>query len=343
MAAGDKIQLVTLAELQAQVTALTNQVQTLLIAQGLPAGGTAGQILTKQTEQDYAATWMDPANGGVPAGGTVGPALIKASDQAQDVTWGNLPAGVPAGGTTGQVLKKLSENDGDTGWGDESGGGGGGVQKLEQTTTSTESGGLNVWTATLEDGSQSTLEVRNGEKGNAGEAATVAVGNVGYGSTPNVNNSGNEHAAVLDFTLPMTTVENAQVYSQEETVIGTWIDGKPIYRKCFDVQGLNVVGNGATDTGCTVENLDRVLYLDGVWSISAWNGAQYTMNTNGVSIYFDNSTQRFRLTWKGTTGTFSATIFDFVVEYTKTTDEATVAVATAEELNTAYDEGVQGA
>lgn len=123
MAAGDRIQLVTLDELQAQVETLTAQVQTLLIAQGLPAGGTAGQILTKQTEQDYAATWMDPANGGVPAGGLVGQALIKASDQAQDVTWGNLPAGVPAGGTTGQVLKKLSENDGDTGWGDESGGG----------------------------------------------------------------------------------------------------------------------------------------------------------------------------------------------------------------------------
>lgn len=64
MAAGDRIQLVTLDELQAQVETLTAQVQTLLIAQGLPAGGTAGQILTKQTEQDYAATWMDPANGG---------------------------------------------------------------------------------------------------------------------------------------------------------------------------------------------------------------------------------------------------------------------------------------
>ena len=39
---------------------------------------------------------------------------------------------------------------------------------LEQTQKSSESGGSNIWTATFGDGSKSTFEVKNGEKGEQG-------------------------------------------------------------------------------------------------------------------------------------------------------------------------------
>jgi phage minor structural protein len=39
------------------------------------------------------------------------------------------------------------------------------IVSLEQTTISNESGGTNIWTATFGDGSKSTIEVKNGEKG----------------------------------------------------------------------------------------------------------------------------------------------------------------------------------
>ena len=44
-------------------------------------------------------------------------------------------------------------------------GAGGGISKIEQTTTSVEDGGINVWTATLTDGSTYQFEVRNGRRG----------------------------------------------------------------------------------------------------------------------------------------------------------------------------------
>lgn len=44
-------------------------------------------------------------------------------------------------------------------------GSGGGISKIEQTTTSVEDGGINVWTATLTDGSTYQFEVRNGQRG----------------------------------------------------------------------------------------------------------------------------------------------------------------------------------
>jgi hypothetical protein len=40
-------------------------------ANGLPAGGTAGQILTKDTATDYDASWQDPSGGGGGAGGSL--------------------------------------------------------------------------------------------------------------------------------------------------------------------------------------------------------------------------------------------------------------------------------
>ena len=47
-------------------------------------------------------------------------------------------------------------------------GAGSGISKIEQTTTSVEDGGINVWTATLTDGSTYQFEVRNGQRGEKG-------------------------------------------------------------------------------------------------------------------------------------------------------------------------------
>lgn len=52
--------------------------------------------------------------------------------------------------------------------------------RLEQTVESTESGGINTWTATFHDGQQSLLNVRNGKQGATGaKGATGATGATG--------------------------------------------------------------------------------------------------------------------------------------------------------------------
>ena len=43
-----------------------------------------------------------------------------------------------------------------------------GIESLEQTTISTDDSGINIWTATLTDGSTYQFEVRNGQRGDAG-------------------------------------------------------------------------------------------------------------------------------------------------------------------------------
>lgn len=57
----------------------------------------------------------------------------------------------------------------------EGGTGGTGIANLVQTTESTEDGGINVWTATMTDGSSREFHVRNGSKGSPGEGGGGSV------------------------------------------------------------------------------------------------------------------------------------------------------------------------
>ena len=96
----------------------------------LPAGtylcyydGTAYQLRTDG---------QSPVPGGsIPTGGTTGQALVKNSNDDYDATWGTISAGVtsvdgktgavtvlPVGGASGKVLKKASATDYDVEWGD---------------------------------------------------------------------------------------------------------------------------------------------------------------------------------------------------------------------------------
>lgn len=65
-----------------------------------------------------------------------------------------------------QILDAIASGGGGSG----GGAAGVGISKIEQTTTSTDDGGINVWTATLTDGSTYQFEVRNGQRGAQGPA-----------------------------------------------------------------------------------------------------------------------------------------------------------------------------
>lgn len=95
------------------------------------------------------------------------------------------------------------------------------------------------------------------------------------------------------------------VYSQSETICGTWIDGKPIYRRVFILQGdLYVPINNYTSTGITISNVSKYIRREVISAISNffyWQGE----TTNITSAIDANTLQQ---------GT------EIVVEYTKTTD-----------------------
>lgn len=160
---------------------------------------------------------------------------------------------------------------------------------------------------------------------------------------------------VLKKKLEDYAFKNQNVYSTEETVVGAWIDGKPLYRRvCTGSFALSsntergvytLVGtsqastwslkkaygvlNTASGQTHTVPSFDNTMSDDGY---PASYNRHVTVNHN-TSVYM---TVR---EWSNClTGTY-----EIILEYTKTTDTATIAIPTAAAMMAAYDEGVNQA
>ena len=75
-----------------------------------------------------------------------------------------------------------------------------------------------------------------------------------------------------------------EVYSTNETVIGTWIDGKPIYRKVVD---LGILPNTITvRIPHNIDNLDRIISMKGMAKSSNQNlllRFRYSVGKNGFN------------------------------------------------------------
>lgn len=139
------------------------------------------------------------------------------------------------------------------------------------------------------------------------------------------------------------------VYSTEETVVGTWIDGKPVYRRTFMcTSGATKETVLLTDTG----DIDEMLDCFGWWD---WDGKKeripyYVTYESSAKIYVRNlrvsiDTDNNLILYTHDTGgnTVSKRSCVITVEYTKTTDTATIAIPSATALMAAYEEGVQNA
>lgn len=119
-------------------------------------------------------------------------------------------------------------------------------------------------------------------------------------------------------------VENGEIYSTEEQVIGTWIDGKPLYRKVY-VTNITSTSGGKTDILESGFGNNKVLIgvrgtsictdLAGYhFPIGMYNSASGSVfkfvvcvDTSNLKIEHQWSvTQHFRI--------------EAIVEYTKTTD-----------------------
>lgn len=110
------------------------------------------------------------------------------------------------------------------------------------------------------------------------------------------------------------------VYSTEETRIGTWIDGKPVYRKTWVGTSPNISETKAFDLGFSIDTLV--------------NSSGSALRTDGkiMPLHFANGVSYFAIIIKRDTNelytsyghnAFINTSYWITLEYTKTTDEPT--------------------
>lgn len=123
-----------------------------------------------------------------------------------------------------------------------------------------------------------------------------------------------------------TNVENAidatSTYLTSETVVGEWIDGKPIYRKVLDLGGI-----GTSSTSIeryidgnyydTIVNFDGYIYsgnnkisLTNFFSVDMYINICYSISNNLVKILINRNNAELWSEWG----------VKIIIDYTKTTD-----------------------
>lgn len=122
----------------------------------------------------------------------------------------------------------------------------------------------------------------------------------------------------------------ANDYSLEEQVIGTWIDGKPLYRKCLVLQ--KDIVSGLTNTNkknisIFVENLSRIIRIGGNVYRDGYPTIEFNVSIPDTYCFYadfsEYSLNTLYITLKGSeTKSFNSVIGGLlIVEYTKTTDD----------------------
>lgn len=105
-------------------------------------------------------------------------------------------------------------------------------------------------------------------------------------------------------------------YSTEEQVVGTWIDGKPVYEKIIDVGNNYVIYDGSSAFG--IEELNEL-------KIDQFIEASFILNANdyrGVIIPLSawNLNGEYRYTGFSKWNAQSGRYVSLYIKYTKTTD-----------------------
>lgn len=117
------------------------------------------------------------------------------------------------------------------------------------------------------------------------------------------------------------------VYSTVETRIGTWIDGKPLYRKVFTGDGPTSANVWTLIPNSSISDIDAIVRLYG--SLSDDRGVTYTIPVaNGQSScivvyskqYLPNSGLRVGVSLNANASSFLNLQVYAMIEYTKTTD-----------------------
>lgn len=231
---------------------------------------------------------------------------------------------VPPGGTTDQVLTKASDTDGDVKWADVESGG---FSPTVSTSINENQDGVNV-TITDVNGEHS-FEILNGldgENGENGQDATINGENT-IEIVAGENVTINQESGTLTISATGGGSGGGEVYSTEETRIGTWVDGRPLYRKV-----LQLTMPSKTDSEVVIGNLQNVLALVHMYGVSTDKSGYQCPEPFVYPGDYGNSLDGIYLSPSGgimcKVGSQRNHIIKMpvtiIAEYTKTTDQATI-------------------
>jgi hypothetical protein len=116
-----------------------------------------------------------------------------------------------------------------------------------------------------------------------------------------------------------TKLDNGEVYSTAEIKIGTWVDGKPLYRKVFILNNITASTSNSDFVDLSGMNIGDVVHLYGIYD--ATNVGKFpiplTDSDQNYCVLFVNYSNKIRGRFVNGAPSINARI---ILEYTKTTD-----------------------
>lgn len=140
--------------------------------------------------------------------------------------------------------------------------------------------------------------IKNGEKGADGFSPTVSVTETTNGHTVAITDvNGTQSFDVLngkdgkDGASGGSSGGASVVYSTDETAIGTWIDGKTIYRKVYQIPKLDSVDGDfdRTDVNLNLE-VDSIINIHPIWKYGNNSGTVIVGNYCTLGVFNDYNT-----------------------------------------------------
>ena len=116
-----------------------------------------------------------------------------------------------------------------------------------------------------------------------------------------------------------TKVNSGHVYSTVEKLVGTWIDGKPIYEISYYTLNIPASTTSATVLG-TISNIDKMITITGTWKWEGDTDVQAIGNRGGNKAWCDVFRQNDSIKVASNAG---CEYLIAILQYTKTTDNPT--------------------
>lgn len=123
-------------------------------------------------------------------------------------------------------------------------------------------------------------------------------------------------------------------YSLEEQVIGTWIDGKPLYRKVYQVTTPNGSGNNLDSIVIPADTSIDIVFIKGY--INSSTDARVFLNVvegSNFACAYVASDKSVHMQIIGTWDGYKNRPAILSIDYTKTTDQATIEIPTPTALS----------
>lgn len=137
-----------------------------------------------------------------------------------------------------------------------------------------------------------------------------------YDAIPNKDND-NILYCIIDEGEVIGDNFNPIIYSLEEREVGTWIDGKPLYQRSYNIQNISKQDWSSRSLGLSVN--DNIVNSFGQYITN--NGVIWTIgydNGSSFDIYFSGSPLAVTAYWDY--GDASSADLYLTIQYTKTTD-----------------------